>query len=110
MSQSLCKIYLHIIFHIKTNSPQIDDEHTFHDEYIQFLKLYRVDYDERTILLTNLLPLQGEVCAMHVPGAMPRAMCLLAFQAAITSRDGNISVVRVVIMLRDGNIWPFGPL
>ena len=27
MSQSLCKIYLHIIFHIKTNSPQIEDGH-----------------------------------------------------------------------------------
>ena len=27
MSQSLCKIYLHIIFHIKTTSPQIADEH-----------------------------------------------------------------------------------
>ena len=27
MPQSLCKIYLHIIFHVKTNSPQIDDEH-----------------------------------------------------------------------------------
>ncbi len=27
MSQSLCKIYLHIIFHIKTTSPQIAGEH-----------------------------------------------------------------------------------
>lgn len=27
MSQSLCKIYLHIIFHIKTTSPSILDEH-----------------------------------------------------------------------------------
>ena len=27
MSQSLCKIYLHIIFHVKTTSPQIADEH-----------------------------------------------------------------------------------
>lgn len=27
MAQSLCKIYLHIIFHVKTNSPQIADEH-----------------------------------------------------------------------------------
>ena len=27
MAQSLCKIYLHIVFRIKTNSPQIDEEH-----------------------------------------------------------------------------------
>ena len=27
MAQSLCKIYLHIVFHIKTTSPQIEDEH-----------------------------------------------------------------------------------
>lgn len=27
MSQSLCKIYLHIIFHVKITSPQIADEH-----------------------------------------------------------------------------------
>ena len=27
MAQSLCKIYLHIIFHVKTNSPLIKDEH-----------------------------------------------------------------------------------
>lgn len=27
MPQSLCKIYLHIIFHVKTLSPQIADEH-----------------------------------------------------------------------------------
>ena len=27
MSQSLCKIYLHIIFHIKTTSPSIKEEH-----------------------------------------------------------------------------------
>ena len=27
MSQSLCKIYLHIIFHVKITSPTIDDEH-----------------------------------------------------------------------------------
>ena len=27
MSQSLCEIYLHIIFHVKTASPQIADEH-----------------------------------------------------------------------------------
>ena len=27
MSQSLCKIYLHIIFHVKTSSPIIDYEH-----------------------------------------------------------------------------------
>jgi len=27
MSQSLCKIYLHIIFHVKTTSPNIADEH-----------------------------------------------------------------------------------
>ena len=27
MSQSLCKIYLHIVFHIKTVSPSIADEH-----------------------------------------------------------------------------------
>ena len=27
MSQSLCKIYLHIIFHIKSTSPQIGEEH-----------------------------------------------------------------------------------
>lgn len=27
MSQSLCKIYLHIIFHVKTNSPLIEQEH-----------------------------------------------------------------------------------
>ena len=27
MSQSLCKIYLHIIFHIKTTSPPIKEEH-----------------------------------------------------------------------------------
>ena len=27
MAQSLCKIYLHIVFHIKTTSPQIDEEH-----------------------------------------------------------------------------------
>ena len=27
MAQSLCKIYLHIIFHVKTTSPQIADEH-----------------------------------------------------------------------------------
>jgi len=27
MSQSLCKIYLHIIFHVKTTSPQIADRH-----------------------------------------------------------------------------------
>ena len=27
MSQSLCKIYLHIIFHVKTSSPFIDYEH-----------------------------------------------------------------------------------
>ena len=26
MAQSLCKIYLHIVFHIKSNSPQIGDE------------------------------------------------------------------------------------
>ena len=30
MSQSLCKIYLHIIFHIKTTSPSILDEHLEH--------------------------------------------------------------------------------
>ena len=27
MPQSLCKIYLHIIFHVKTSSPRIADEH-----------------------------------------------------------------------------------
>lgn len=27
MSQSLCKIYLHLIFHIKTTSPEIKEEH-----------------------------------------------------------------------------------
>ena len=27
MSQSLCKIYLHIVFHIKTTSPPIHEEH-----------------------------------------------------------------------------------
>ena len=27
MSQSLCKIYLHIVFHIKTTSPPIKEEH-----------------------------------------------------------------------------------
>ena len=27
MAQSLCKIYLHVIFHIKTTSPRIDVEH-----------------------------------------------------------------------------------
>jgi len=27
MTQSLCKIYLHIIFHVKTTSPNIADEH-----------------------------------------------------------------------------------
>ena len=27
MSQSLCKIYLHVIFHIKTTSPTIQEEH-----------------------------------------------------------------------------------
>ena len=27
MAQSLCKIYLHIIFHIKTTSPLVKDEH-----------------------------------------------------------------------------------
>ena len=27
MPQSLCKIYLHIVFHIKTTSPAIKDEH-----------------------------------------------------------------------------------
>ena len=27
MAQSLCKIYLHIVFHIKTTSPVVDDEH-----------------------------------------------------------------------------------
>ena len=27
MSQSLCKIYLHIIFHVKTTSPTIDETH-----------------------------------------------------------------------------------
>lgn len=27
MAQSLCKIYLHIIFHIKTSSPKIQEEH-----------------------------------------------------------------------------------
>jgi len=27
MAQSLCKIYLHIIFHIRKNSPKIEDEH-----------------------------------------------------------------------------------
>ena len=27
MAQSLCKIYLHIIFHVKTTSPQIAEDH-----------------------------------------------------------------------------------
>ena len=27
MAQSLCKIYLHVIFHVKTTSPNVDDEH-----------------------------------------------------------------------------------
>ena len=27
MAQSLCKIYLHVVFHIKTTSPQINEEH-----------------------------------------------------------------------------------
>ena len=27
MAQSLCKIYLHIVFHIKTTSPKIEDAH-----------------------------------------------------------------------------------
>ena len=27
MAQSLCKIYLHIIFHVKTTSPTVDNEH-----------------------------------------------------------------------------------
>ena len=27
MAQSLCKIYLHIIYHVKTDSPKIDDQH-----------------------------------------------------------------------------------
>ena len=27
MAQSLCKIYLHLVFHIKSTSPQIDAEH-----------------------------------------------------------------------------------
>ncbi len=26
MSQSLCKIYLHVIFHVKTTSPNVEDE------------------------------------------------------------------------------------
>ena len=27
MAQSLCKIYLHVIFHVKTTSPNVEDEH-----------------------------------------------------------------------------------
>ena len=27
MAQSLCKIYLHIVFHVKTSSPKIDETH-----------------------------------------------------------------------------------
>ena len=30
-----------------------------------------------------LLPLQGEGCAFRVPGAMPRAECLLALQDVV---------------------------
>ena len=38
MSQSLCKIYLHVVFHIKTTSPSIREEHQerFHG-YIGYL-------------------------------------------------------------------------
>ena len=111
MAQSLYKIYLHIIFHTKTESPTVDVHHltriheyigalvnstgcqvvcvggtcnhvhtllmlsktetvahvvektkqyvmnqqehhkkvSFHDEYIQFLKKYNIDYDERYV-------------------------------------------------------------
>lgn len=79
MSQSLSKIYLHIIFHIKTTSPSIKEEHlervhsyigqlvnttgcqtlnqkahhaksSFRKEYLDFLKHYKVEYDERYVL------------------------------------------------------------
>lgn len=88
MAQSLCKIYLHIIFHTKTTSPDVLTEHlprlhqyvaqlvktagahiisvggtqyiqgqeehhktqTFREEYLQFLQLYKIEYDERYVL------------------------------------------------------------
>ena len=66
MAQSLAKNYIHIIFGTKNNfpfiKPQIDKvvayienqhEHhrkkSFKEEYLAFLKKYKVDYDERYI-------------------------------------------------------------
>ena len=100
MAQSLCKIYIHIIFHVKTTIPTVDGEHlersrwiktlspkyeqfawqggygvfsvsqsqvdtvvayirnqsehhkkqSFKDEYLEFLRLYKIEYDERYVL------------------------------------------------------------
>ena len=43
-----------------------------------------------------LLPLQGEVCTSRAPGAMPRAMYLLAFQAAIMPQAKTFSASQAV--------------
>ena len=54
MAQSLSKLYVYIVFHIKNNNVLIrpeDEEHhkteTFHDEYVKFLREYNVDFDEK---------------------------------------------------------------
>lgn len=78
MAQSINKIFLHIIFHVKTTSPKIlegyaaysvsqsvvdkvieyvsnQKEHhqkmTFEEEYIQFLKLHNIAFDERYVFV-----------------------------------------------------------
>lgn len=62
MAQSLSKLFVHIIFHIKKSSCTIrtndtklnienQEEHhkqlSFKDEYLLFLREYFVDYDEK---------------------------------------------------------------
>ena len=59
MSQSLSKLYVHTIFHVKDERifirPEDDKENqkvhhkklSFKEEYLQFLREYGVDFDEK---------------------------------------------------------------
>lgn len=43
MAQSLSKLYIHLVFHIKTDSPIMREED---EEYLKLLELYDVKYDK----------------------------------------------------------------
>jgi 5'-deoxynucleotidase YfbR-like HD superfamily hydrolase len=60
MAQSLSKLYIHLIFHIKNGSAEINKtkryienqeihhkKKTFREEYLSFLKKYEINYNEQ---------------------------------------------------------------